>query len=96
MSDILKLIEMELPTATDIVKAIKDAEYRGYMKAVMDRPQGEWVEYSKLVFGDGSGFCDEYEQAWKCSECGHDDGWLEWNFCPNCGARMKGADDETN
>ena len=59
-----------------------------------DRPQGKWIEYSKLVFGDGSGFCDEYEQAWKCSECGHDDGWLEWNFCPNCGARMKGADDE--
>ena len=48
-----------------------------------DRPQGEWVRY----MGD----------IWTCSACGEslmcDD--IECNnFCPNCGARMKGADDE--
>lgn len=36
-----ELIKMERPTATDIVKAIREAECRGYMKAVEDRPQGE-------------------------------------------------------
>lgn len=35
-----------------------------------------------------------------CSECGqpimHEHTRPLWNFCPNCGARMKGADDEDN
>lgn len=30
-----------LQAATDIVKALREAEYRGYMKAVAERPQGE-------------------------------------------------------
>ena len=49
---------------------------------VADRPQGEWI--------DG-----------KCSLCGkHAPYWAmattyyKSNYCPNCGARMKGADDE--
>ena len=51
-----------------------------------DRPQGEWM--SKC----GNKVCT-------CSSCGEDYDhtyeWIEkWNFCPNCGARMKGADDE--
>lgn len=30
------------------------------------------------------------EQAWKCSECGFDDGFIADPFCLNCGARMDG------
>jgi len=51
-------------------------------KARADRPQGEWI--------DG-----------KCSLCGkHAPYWAmattyyKSNYCPSCGARMKGADDE--
>ena len=52
-----------------------------------DRPQGEWIEQ---------------EDCWQCSECG-DEYVLEvgvkpidarMHYCPNCGARMKGVDDE--
>ena len=52
-----------------------------------DRPQGEWIEQ---------------EDCWQCSECG-DEYVLEvgvkpidarMHYCPNCGARMKGADDD--
>ena len=31
----------------------------------------------------------------KCKECGWSiEEYIEYNFCPNCGAHMKGADDE--
>ena len=57
---------------------------RGYEKGKADRPQGEWIEQE-----------DDYHHYWECSECGMGVGLDDIrNFCPNCGARMKGADDE--
>ena len=51
---------------------------------VADRPQGEWIEQE-----------DDYHHYWECSECGMGVGLDDIrNYCPNCGARMKGADDE--
>ena len=45
-----------------------------------DRPQGEWID---------DGF------AHRCSICGKQGVGIEYyNYCPSCGARMKGADDE--
>ena len=48
---------------------------------VADRPQGEGID----VNGDGS--------LWRCDQC-KDTACCKGNFCPNCGAKMKGADDE--
>ena len=45
-----------------------------------DRPQGEWKP--------------KHNGYWTCSECGLSFlFYAKGNFCPNCGARMKGADD---
>lgn len=51
-----------------------------------DRPQGKWIEVEE----------DWRHQIefWKCSECDFAVSSM-YNYCPNCGARMKGADDET-
>ena len=53
-----------------------------------DRPRGEWIMHIDDLF--------PCESTQECSVChaeqlinGNDD-----NYCPNCGARMKGADDE--
>jgi len=52
-----------------------------------DRPQGEWEMQEDIdgLYGI-------------CSICGHDADFSHYykayKFCPNCGARMKGADDE--
>ena len=47
-----------------------------------DRPQGEWIDRS-----------DGIEGAWNyCSVCGEQAIDL-YDFCPNCGAQMKGATD---
>ena len=67
-------------------KCIKDGcdcPYVGRIKRLpsADRPHGVWID----VNGDGTAF--------KCDQCGAiaccDD-----NYCPNCGARMKGGEDE--
>ena len=50
-----------------------------------DRPQGKWIEVEE----------DWRHQIefWKCSECDFAVSSM-YNYCPDCGARMKGADDE--
>ena len=42
--------------------------------------RGEWVD-------------DDFVGQYRCSECDYY-AIDEYDFCPNCGARMKGADDE--
>ena len=56
-----------------------------------DRPQGEWAKRTEHTLIAQVNFA-------YCSECGqpimHEHTRPLWNFCPNCGAKMKGADDE--
>ena len=51
-----------------------------------DRPQGEWIYIDEPIIGNPYG-------RYKCSECNFEEPF-ESDFCPNCGARMKGVDDE--
>lgn len=59
------------------------------VERVADAPQGEWIAKT-----------ENYHSHWVCSECGswalleYNDQMCLSNFCPNCGCRMKGADDE--
>lgn len=51
--------------------------------------QGEWI-----LECDAEG---EDDNLYRCSECGCNYGCQEYdipNYCPDCGARMKGADNE--
>lgn len=50
---------------------------------------GEWKHNPKIGWGE----------TWVCSICGEKTtssvmGYPRYNYCPNCGSRMKGADDE--
>ena len=51
------------------------------------RPQGEWVKCGRI---HGFVYCSNCRDVYLAPE------WLadgKWTFCPNCGAKMKGADD---
>ena len=56
------------------------------MSMIADRPQGEWID-NRGANGKSQLF------PFECSIC-HDSNERTTNYCPNCGARMKGADDE--
>ena len=84
----------------DMVSGANSDEHQAWYKAEdiydaleaipsADRPQGEWIIEKTLY--------DNYN--YRCSYCD----WYEchaypdvepYNYCPNCGARMKGADDD--
>ena len=49
----------------------------------VSRPQGKWIEMYRNGFGN---------MIYMCSKCNFHT--TKSNYCPNCGAQMKGADDE--
>lgn len=64
------------------------------MAMIADRPQGEWIRH------ENPRYSYDREQGninagvhYTCSECNH----ISWtyNYCPNCGAKMRGADDDS-
>ena len=89
----------DLIRRSDAIEAIKDnsfalgddyLEINGYgaiddirTLPSADRPQGEWIDISEW-----------YSPRQKCSICEEIVEGYGSNFCPNCGAKMKGADDE--
>ena len=52
-----------------------------------DRPQGEWIFRREFVE-------DTPFTGHRCSNCNYWKSMGAWNYCDNCGAKMKGADDE--
>lgn len=62
---------------------------------IVDRPQGEWIKHD-----EDRDYCSVCKHIFKTRTLTKQDKWtnyiddLGYNFCPNCGARMKGADDE--
>lgn len=48
------------------------------------RKKGKWID--RGWSGDGRG---NSWHEWECSECKHITKGAKWDFCPNCGARMK-------
>ena len=91
MSDLIER-EDAIEVAYQLRRKPNDEEWNWWLRSFnaipsADRPRGEWIDRGMRV-----------PSSWvkKCSLCGYEtDTWRWCNFCPNCGAKMKGADDDT-
>lgn len=58
--------------------------------SVPKREKGEWI----LVVDREDEIIKE--NHWECSKCGSSkSGWGEYKFCPDCGADMRGKDNDS-
>lgn len=84
--NVVKLIGVDSKNG-EIIAVYISHELSGYKgKFVPDRPHGEWINEWETI--DGGRVYSPH-----CSVC-HINGHSGYHFCPNCGARMKGGDDE--
>lgn len=84
--------EIIVKLTSDHIK-VKGAEY------VRDYQHGKWEEKETFNNAYDNPIIEEWQSA-RCSVCHkyHTTPYMyyfnNYNFCPNCGSRMKGADDE--
>ncbi len=69
-------------------------EFNGCDNCELERPKGKWItnrEYIDKEFnGHYEGNC--FNSPYNCSCCGYSPKDNRPNFCPNCGADMRGAE----
>ena len=99
MSDLIKRSDA-IETAYQLRRKPNDEEWEDWLRSFKaipsaDRPQGEWRKHD-----DERDFCSRCKHIFKTRIITPRDKWtvyiddLGYNYCPNCGAQMKGADDE--
>ena len=77
----IKALKNEKAKESEIIKAYTKGFDTGVETVKDERPQGEWID---------TGNMEEYwSEEYRCSVCGAKNHWH--NFCPNCGAKMKGG-----
>ena len=88
------IIEREInaiPSAdVDISKYSDKLWKNAYERGKADRPQGEWIDmgdFEKCSVCKGTHLKEFQSYYGKVI-------WIQTPYCPNCGCRMKGADDE--
>lgn len=93
MIDILKFIADH--SGMNLADALKEAYEQGKRDAQLERKKGKWVKIPEFCGDDVSGFIDNH---FSCSECKKEADINPWgfyilsDFCPNCGADMRGAE----
>ena len=79
-----RLFDNGVDTSSDDRKVIDRAVRNG--EPYEERPQGEWIvdtEHSITM------------TFYKCTNCDYFGGATHYNYCPHCGADMRGAENET-
>lgn len=93
--EVFLLYPMMLGRTGDFVAVNLDAVFAEIRRApTIDpeslRPQGEWLKSEDDYCGLNIIKCSLCREEW-CFEVGDDAETLNYHYCPNCGAKMKGG-----
>lgn len=72
----------------EIIDHILDAQEKALSKLPSAEKTGKWICEPHPIWGKLG------MHIAKCSECGFSGVTDKWNFCPDCGAKMEGVEDE--
>lgn len=75
-----------IDTKTLFAQIMHDIDNAPTVELCYQRPQGEWIKWNFKTFGAMG------DWEYKCSNCEKVYGG-EHNFCPNCGADMRGDEE---
>ena len=86
--DVIEREIKAIPSADTDISEYSDKLWKNaYERGKADRPQGEWKSVKASIY--------PYGYDVECSVCGFRMGSsFGYKYCPNCGAYMKGADDD--
>ena len=84
-----EIIQRDRSGNNDVVKAM--TAWKEWVKAL---PSAEPVRHGKWIKADSQQYFRKHYPCFTCSECGYrKDSQKKWNYCPNCGADMRGEKD---
>ena len=92
-------LSVSVEDATKVKRVLVEDEQKNGCLYYADKPQGEWKEKTTFHNADDNPIIEEWQSA-RCSVCGkyHTTPYMyyfnDFAYCPSCGAKMKGADDE--
>lgn len=96
----IDITDIEIPSDEndyDELVAFADAIAEQEIMELPERKKGKWIKKPEFCGDDVSGFIDNH---FSCSECKKEAEINSWgfyilsDFCPNCGADMRGEHDE--
>ena len=67
--------------------------YEMEYKEQLERKRGEWIRQEEYYYGESVVTCSACDEDFICTDLDVIKD-LAWNFCPNCGADMRGSDNE--
>ena len=81
----------------DVIQTGNTEVHRLLIQVVAHQPtiDAEPVKRGKWIKADSQQYFRKHYPCFTCSECGYKkDSQKKWNYCPNCGAYMKGTEDD--
>ncbi len=78
-------VEPEKAKESELIKAYTKGFDTGVETVKNERPQGKWI---RKYNGHKADIC--------CTNCGYDEGYSCFKYCPHCGAYMEGDNNDKN
>lgn len=87
--------EFNSPMKKEDWDKLQDNEMEDTEEVIFKTPSGKRVPFRKVKHGEWISSYRTWEFTFECSVCGKE-AYEESNFCPSCGADMRGEQNDSN